>query len=425
MTVALTRFTYFVVLITTTLAMHAQKTSAAGHWVAAWSTAQHTPRVGPNSPPAVPFENQTIRMVLRPTIGGDRLRIRFSNEFGTTPLLIGSAHIAVTKENGSIVAGSDHPLMFNGRPSATVPTGAPLLSDAVELHIAALGEVTVSIFLPKATLPATFHLLGQHASYISVPGDFTSDSSFTSAREANSWFFLSGMEVWSAPAVGTLVALGDSITDGFGAKAQYGDWPNQLAARLAKEKKGSVLAVDNEGIGGNRILWDGAGVSALTRFDRDVLSQPGVKYLVIMEGINDIGWPHMKPRPQADGTTRENPWAGQRVTSEDLILGLRQMIDRAHEHGIRVLGATMTPYEGATTTFTDDGEAVRQAVNQWIRTSGSFDGVFDFDAAVRDPSHPTKFREELQTGDYLHPNAAGYKAMADSINLSLFGRDWK
>jgi len=364
-------------------------------------------------------------MVIRPTLGGDRFRIRFSNEFGVTPLSIGSAHVALTKENGEIVAGSDRSLMFNGEPAVTIPTGAPMLSDPVELRVAAMSEVTISIFLPKSTLPATFHLLGQHPSYISATGDFTSASSFTSAREVSSWFFLGGMDVWSGPATVALVALGDSITDGFAAKAPYGDWPNQLATRLAGEKKGLALAVNNEGIGGNRVLWDGAGVSALARFDRDVLSQPGVKYLVIMEGINDIGWPHMKPRQQADGTTRENPWAGQRVTSEDLIRGLRQMVDRAHEHGIRVLGATITPYEGATTTFTDDGEAVRQAVNQWIRTSKTFDGVCDFDAAVRDPTHPTKFKEELQSGDYLHPNAAGYKAMADSINLSVLRQDAK
>ena len=175
-------------------------------------------------------------------------------------------------------------------------------------------------------------------------------------------------------------------------KNQYGDWPNQLADRLAKGRAPSILAVDNEGIGGNRILYDGAGVSALARFDRDVLSQPGVVDLIILEGINDIGWPHMKPFPAREGSpVPANPFAAQVVNAGDLIQGMKQMIDRAHQHGIRVFGATMTPYEGAS-YFTDDGEAVRQAVNQWIRTGGAFDGVIDFDAAVRDPNHPSRFK---------------------------------
>ncbi len=395
-----------------------QDTAGQGHWVSAWSTAVHTPRSGPGAPPTQPFENQTIRMVIRPTLGGDRLRVKFSNEFGTVPLAIGSAHVALVKENGAIVPGSDTSLKFSGEASVNIPVGSPMMSDPVELKVPTLTEVAVSIYLPKQTAPSTYHLLGQHPSYISGPGDFTGSEKFESQKEANSWFFLSDLEVWSRGNTAALVAIGDSITDGFAAKAQYGDWPNQLAERLAGGKTASVFAVDNEGIGGNRVLWDGAGVSALARFDRDVLSQPGVKGLVIMEGINDIGWPHMKPRRQADGTTRDNPWAAQMVSANDLILGWTQMINRAHEHGIRVFCATVTPYEGATTTYTDDGEAVREGLNQWIRTNKICDGVFDFDAAVRDPKRPTKFREELQSGDYLHPNAAGYKAMAASIDLS-------
>ena len=398
----------------------AQEAGVKGQWVSAWSTALHTPRSGPGGPAPVPFENQTIRMVIRPTISGNRIRLRFSNEFGLTPLAIGTAHVALLKENGTIIPGTDHALTFNKSASVNIPVGSPMLSDEVDLQLPALGEVAVSIYLPKQTLPATFHLLGQHATYISGAGDFTGSETIPNTHEQTSWFFLADMEVWSGLETKAVVTLGDSITDGFGAKAQYGDWPNQLASRLAASKQGSRLAVDNEGIGGNRILWDGAGVSALARFDRDVLSQPGVKYLVIMEGINDIGWSHLKPRTMPDGSTRENPWATQRVSADDLIAGFRQMIDRAHEHGIRVFGATITPYEGATSSFTEDGEAIRITVNQWIRTGKAFDGVFDFDAAVRDPAHPARMREELQTGDHLHPNAAGYKVMADSIDLSVF-----
>jgi lysophospholipase L1-like esterase len=408
------------------LAAMSQETATQWHWVSGWSTAVQTQRSGSGGPPPVAaFENQTIRMVIRPTIGGSRLRIRFSNEFGTAPLAIGSAHLALVKENETIVAGSDRPLTFNGKASVNIAAGSPMLSDPVELKVSALTEVAVSIFLPKETQPATLHMLGQHASYISGPGDFTGAESLASVREASSWFFLSNLEVWSGPRTAALITLGDSITDGYAAKAQYGDWPNQLANRLAGAKGAPEFAVDNEGIGGNRVLWDGLGVSALARFDRDVLSQPGARALVIMEGINDIGWPHMKPRPQADGTIRESPWPGERVTADDLILGLKQLLDRAHEHGIQVFGATITPYEGATATYTEDGEAVREAVNQWIRSGKAFDGVFDFDAAVRDPNRPGRFREELQSGDYLHPNAAGYKAMAASIDISKLRQDLK
>ena len=408
----------FFVAIILTVAASAQETKTQGHWVSAWSTAVHIPLAFPGMPAAATFENQTVRMVIRPTIEGQRLRIRFSNEFGATPLAIGSAHIAFVRQNGSIVPGSDRPLTFGGEASVNIPAGAPMLSDPAELKVPAFAEVAVSVFLPKKTSPSTFHLLGQHDTYISGPGDFTGAAEIPDAKTTNSWYWLAGLEVWASERTAAVVTFGDSITDGFGAKAQYGDWPNQLADRLADAKSGSILAVDNEGIGGNRILYDGAGVSALTRFDRDVLSQPGVADLIVLEGINDIGWPHMKPFPARAGSPMSgNPFAAQVVSATDLIQGFKQIIDRAHQHGIRVFGATMTPYEGAD-YYSEDGEAVRQAVNQWIRTGGAFDGVFDFDAAVRDPDHPTKYKADLQSGDYLHPNAAGYKAMAAAINLS-------
>jgi len=356
-------------------------------------------------------------MVVRTTLGGERLRIRFSNEGGTTPLVIGTAHVALVKAEGEIVPQSDRPVKFGGSDSVHIPAGAPMLSDPVDLKFSPFDEIAISIFLPESTAPSTFHLQGQHDTYISAPGDFTSVLALENPSITRSWYFLSGIEVWASSRTASIVALGDSITDGFGAKAQYGDWPNQLAQRLTKSKGEPALAVDNEGIGGNRILHDGAGIAALARLDRDVFSQPGAKDLIVMEGINDIGWPDMKPRKAPDGSVRENPWAKERVDANDLILGLRQIIERAHEHGIRVFGATMTPYEGAD-VFTQSGESTRQAVNQWVRTAGAFDGVFDFDAAVRDPDRPTRFRSDLQTGDFLHPNAAGYKAMAAAIDLA-------
>lgn len=235
-----------------------------------------------------------------------------------------------------------------------------------------------------------------------------------------SWYWLADVEVWVSDQTAALVTLGDSITDGVGAKqGDYADWPDRLANRIAAEQGTPKLAVTNEGIGGNRILHDGAGVSALARFDRDVLAQPGVTNLIVLEGINDIGWPHMKPRPSKDGSVpKETPFAGQAVSAQDLIVGLQQIIERAHQHGIRVFGATLTPYEGAD-YYSADGEATRLAVNQWIRTSAAFDAFIDFDAAVRDPNHPAQFREGYHSGDHLHPSATGYKAMADAIDLSI------
>ncbi len=388
-------------------------------WVSAWSTSVHTPLPFPGLPPTPIFENQTIRMVVRPSIGGDRLRIRFSNAFGSSILEIGAAHVALTDRGSRILAGSDRVLTFNGHPGVKVPPGAPLLSDPVDMKIPPSAEVSVSLYLPHSVKATTTHFWAQHESYISGPGDFSAQAEIPEATSRLSWYWISDLEVWTSHQVGAIVTLGDSITDGVGAKqGSYGDWPDQLAKRLAATSAASSLAVLNEGIGGNRILYDGAGVNALARFDRDVLAQPGVSALIVLEGINDIGWPHMKPRPtKDDAVPKEGPFADQNVSAEDLIAGLRQIVARAHEHHIKVFGATLTPYEGAD-YFSQDGEAVRQAVNQWIRTSGTFDGVIDFDAAVRDPARPSQFRQDYQSGDHLHPSTAGYQAMADAIELT-------
>ena len=388
-------------------------------WVSAWSTSVHTPLPFPGLPPTPTFENQTIRMVVRPTIGGDRLRIRLSNAYGLSALEIGAAHVALTNHGSLIVAGTDHALTFSGQPGVKVPIGAPILSDPVDMKIPAFAEVSVSLYLPHSTPATTTHFWAQHESYVSAAGDFSAKTDISEPTTKLSWYWLSDLEVWTADRTGAVVTLGDSITDGVGARqGSYGDWPDLLAKRLQAKSGTSSLAVLNEGIGGNRILYDGAGLNALARFDRDVLVQPGVRDLIVLEGINDIGWPHMKPRTGKDGTmSKEGPFAAQGVTADDLIGGLRQIAERAHEHHIKVFAATLTPYEGAD-YFSQDGEAVRQAVNQWIRTSGAFDGVVDFDAAVRDPAHPSQFRQDYQSGDHLHPSAAGYNAMAGTIDVT-------
>ena len=394
----------------------AQTSAPSGHWVSAWSTAVQIPQVFPGMPPPTALTNQTIREVVRPTIAGGRLRVRLSNECGTAPVRLDSVHIALLGKDDHIVPGTDHALTFDGSSSVQIPAGAPMLSDAVDMKVGQFADVAISIYVSKSTTPNTFHLLGQHATAISGPGNFVTATDIPNAKETHSWYWLSDVEFWEPENVHAVVTLGDSITDGFGvAPGNYADWPDRLADRLSRAPGGTKLAVDNEGIGGNRVLFDGAGVSALARFDRDLLARPGVTELILLEGINDIGWPNMK-LPMKTGAAQKNPFADQVVATDDLILGMKQIIARAHQHGIRVFGATITPYMGAD-YFTPDGEKVREAVNQWIRTSGAFDGVFDFDAAVRDPVNPHQFREDYQRGDHLHPNEAGYKAIAAAINL--------
>jgi lysophospholipase L1-like esterase len=363
------------------------------------------------------LENQTVRMVVRPTLGGERVRIRLSNAFGTSALVVGGAHIALAGQSGSMVAGSDRVLSFGGRPSVTIPPGAPVLSDPVELNLAPAAEIAVSLYLPDKVTPSSVHFWAQHETYVSGPGDFTANSEIPNATAKSSWYWLADVEVWAPAQTAATVAFGDSITDGVGAKqGKYADWPDVLASRLAQQNA-AAMAVLNEGIGGNRVLNDGAGVSALARFDRDVLAQPGVVNLIVLEGINDVGFPHMKLPPQSGAPSDRSPFAGQAVSAQDLVAGLGQMIERAHQHGIRVFGATLTPFEGAD-YYSTDGEAIRQALNQWIRSGGAFDGVFDFDAAIRDPNHPGQLLAGYDSGDHLHPSAAGFKAMAETVDLS-------
>jgi lysophospholipase L1-like esterase len=345
-------------------------------------------------------------MVVRTSIGGQRARIEVANTFGATRLKIGSAHIALRDHDSAVVPSSDRALTFSGMSTAIIPVGASLLSDPVDLAVPAVGDLVVSIYLPEASGLPTQHATGLHTTYISSEGDFTAKTDFTPARTTSSWYFLSGVQVLAPADTGLIVAFGDSITDGATSTVDANaSWPSRLAQRL-HDAGVTNLAVVNEGIGGNRLLIDGAGVNALARFDRDVLGQPGIKYLVLMEGINDIG-----------GATRPG---GLQVTAEDIIAIHKQMIARAHMRGIKVIGATLTPYEGAG-YYSESGEAIRTAVNQWIRTTDMLDGVADFELAERDPANPKKFRPGFNIRDNLHPNDAGYKAMAESIDLSMFG----
>ncbi len=390
------------------------------HWVGTWATAPHTAGfVLPGVQPLKDVHNQTIRMIVPASLGGHRARVRFSNAYGKKPLAIGAAHLAVRKEKAAIVPGTDRPLMFGGKPSFTIPPGALVLSDAITVDLPDLSDVAVTVYIPGDAELATVHSTVPYASYVSEPGDFTSAADLAKAATQLSWYWLDGIDVTAPAAAGAIVAFGDSITDGAAAKPDTnGSWPSALAKRLLAQP-GPKMGVLNLGISGNRILHDGAGVSALTRFDADVLGQPGVRTLLVLEGINDIGFPSIRGFP--GGGNGENPFAAfaaEEVSADEIIGGLRQIIERAHAHGIKVFGGTLTPYEGAL-YFSPQGETKRQAVNEWIRSGKAFDGVIDFDAAVRDPQHPSKFLPAYQSGDNLHPSNAGYKLMADTVDLSM------
>jgi lysophospholipase L1-like esterase len=392
------------------------------HWVATWAAAPHTSAfVLPGTQPLRNIENQTIRMIVPTSIGGRRVRVRFSNAYGTKPLTLSAVHIAVRKGKSAIVLGTDRALTFGEKPSFTIPPGARAVTDAVDLELPDRSDVALSVYVAGTAELTTVHGTVPYASYVSEAGNFTGAADLANPSTQRSWYWIDGIDVVAPAGVGAIVAFGDSITDGAASTPETnGSWPSGLAARLlaAAATKTAVL---NLGISGNRILHDGAGVSALARFDADVLAQPGVRTLIILEGINDIGFPHIPPGVFGRGRDDSAFDAtAEDVQADEIIGGVRQLIERARIHGLKVIGGTLLPYEGAF-YFSPVGEAKRQAVNTWIRSSKAFDGVIDFDAAVRDPEHPSKFLAALQSGDNLHPNNAGYKKMADAIDLALLG----
>jgi lysophospholipase L1-like esterase len=362
---------------------------------------------GPGGPAAVVVNNQTLRQIVRTSVGGNRVRVVLSNVFGTMPVQIGAAHVALREKDAAVVASSGKPLTFGGSTTATILAGAVLLSDAVDLSIPPLADLAVDLFIPGdlglSASPVTTHNGAAQTNYLSEPGNHSGMPTMPVAGRANAWFLLARVEVVAPENTLAVVAFGDSITDGARSTADTNSrWPDVLARRLAA-RRGAGVAVLNAGISGNRVLGDGAGVSALARFDRDVLLQTGVTHVVVMEGINDIGIARSNAVPSA----------------ADLIAGHKQLIARAHARGLKVYGATLTPFEGAA-YYTAEGEAKRQALNDWIRTSKAYDGVIDFDRVTRDPSAPTKFLPAYDSGDHLHPGDAGYKTMGEAVDLALF-----
>ena len=374
----------------------AKDESDAGHWVGTWSASPQAAWY------ALELNGQTIRQIVHLSIGGTRVRVRLSNAYGAGPLLIGAARVDLRSTGATIVPGSGRVLTFNGSESTTIPAGALAISDPINLRVPDRGDLAVSIYIPGKQLAATEHSLGLQTTYISSAGDFSGAVSLPTATTTESFYFLTGVEVDASTTARAIVALGDSITDGLHSTTDANKrWPNRLAERL--RSAGSRIAVLNAGISGNRLLHDTVGTNASARLDRDVLVQSGARYLIVQLGINDIGFP---------GT----------ATADEIIAGHRQIVHRAHALGLKVYGGTLTPFQAFLPGiyYTADGETKRQAVNQWIRSSKTYDAVIDFDKAIRDPANPAKIRPAYDSGDNLHPNDAGYQAMADAIDLSLF-----
>jgi lysophospholipase L1-like esterase len=391
--------------------------ASAESWARSWAASPQAPTPAGGPFPGSPtFHDQTVRQIVRLSGGGAKVRIRFTNEYGTTPVQVGGAHVALAGDGSAIRPGTDHVLTFGGNTTATIAPGAPLLSDPVEMKAAPLSRLAISLYLPGQVDSCTCHGTAMQAGYV-VPGDATGAASLTDAKPMTNRAMISGVDVLSQRPAKTIVAFGDSITDGVGSTPGADRrWPDQFADRLVKAG-GAAVDVANEGISGNRVLGDGAGVSALARFDRDVLATPGLAYVIVFEGINDIGIGYA---PKGGPMSRFRlPNAGPPPTADDLIAAYRQLIARAHEKGVRIYGATITPYEGAVYA-SPEGEKVREAVNHWIRTGHGFDGVLDFDKATRDPAHPTRFRDGYHAGDHLHGSDKGYTAIAKSIDLKLF-----
>ena len=420
-----------------TIGLHAQ--GSGGHWVSTWSTAlvgrpQVLPPPGPPGPPpfmtnACPqppappapspgqtfgpppvthFTNQTLRQIVHTSVGGTRARVVVSNALGTAPLTIGAAHIAARAKDDAIQTGG-RAVTFSGRPTITIPANAIAYSDPVALAVPPLGDLAIDLYLPGTTnapAPVSMHGAAYQTNYVSETGNHAGSAKLPTVSTVRNWFYLSRVEVDAPDASGVIVAFGDSITDGAASTVDTNSrWPDVLARRLLSAGL-AKLGIANAGIGGNRLLGEGAfgaGINALARFDTDALAQTGATYVIVLEGINDIG----------------NARGNSTPTAEDLIAAHKQLIERAHARGLKAIGATLTPFWGAA-YYTESGEAKRQALNDWIRNGKGYDGVIDFDKATRDPADAKKLAAACDSCDHLHPSDAGYKAMGEAIDLALF-----
>ena len=392
--------------------VEAQKNVPMARWVGSWAASQQVPEAQ-NLLDAELLRDATLRQIVHLSVGGDRLRVRMSNAFGTAPLHLTAVRVArpVSAASATIDAASDTPVTFSGAPDVTIPAGAEYLSDAVAFPVAALSNLAITFHVDQPSIGETGHPGSRATSYL-VHGDMVSAASLPDATKVDHWYQISGVDVVGAEKAAAVVALGDSITDGHGATTNGNDrWPDVLAARMQADKSTRTMGALNEGIGGNRLLLDGLGPNALARFDRDVLAQTAVRAVIVLEGVNDLG----TLTRDRDVSAEEHAALVSRIEA-----AYTQMIERAHAHGIRVIGATILPYAGSTYYHPGpENEADRQAVNSWIRGMGHFDAVADFDKLTRDPAHPDRLLPAYDSGDHLHPGPAGYKAMGDAIPLAL------
>jgi len=384
---------------------------AWGHSPTALNTNPAAPRADgrpsgrPGFAPLPPYKDITVRQVVRISAGARAIRLRFTNEFGDRILRIGAAHIALAGEDDAVLSGTDHVITFGGKSAADIPPGAPLIGDAIAWDLPAFAKLSISIYYLGEIVPPAHTLFTLNAWQAATTGDQTSAPRLTQAMPARSGLHVSQIDILPARSGSTLVAFGDSITEGVASTVgAFRGWPDRLAERLQADSRLRGWSVVNAGIGSNRLLHDTPSTNALSRFDRDVLSVPGVKAVIVLLGINDIQYTHRYPQ--------EAVHAGEEIAA------FRQLIDRAHAAGLRIYGGTITPFDGSP-DYTPEGEADRQAVNAFIR-SGAFDGVIDFDAALRDPAQPARLLPAFESNGHLHPNDQGYALMADSVDLSLF-----
>lgn len=390
-----------------------RQSSAHTNWVSSWGASQQIPEPQ-NALPPDDLTNATVRQVFHLSLGGPAVRVHLSNVFGTEELHITSAHIArpASPSSPAIDPASDRPLTFAGSPEATIPPGAELVSDPVDFPVAPLTDLAVTFNLLSPPARETGHPGSRATSYY-VHGDAVSSATLTEPKRVDHWYQVSEIDVQATVDAATVIALGDSITDGHGATTNGNDrWTDELAKKLQSTPATRDIGVSNQGIGGNHLLTDGLGPNALARFDRDVLSPAGARWVIVFEGVNDLGG----LARNGEVSVAEHSELVQRV-----LAAYQQIIIRAHAHGLRVFGATITPYVGSAYYHPGPlSEADRQAVNQWIRAAGNFDAVIDFDSIVRDPQHPNQLLPAYDCGDHLHPSPAGYKAMGDAIPLILF-----
>jgi len=403
----------FAALAFTSVALAQSHPAVTANWVSSWGTSQQIPEPQ-NALPPEGLTDATLRQMVHLSIGGPALRVHLSNAFGTEAFHINSIHIArpLSTSSPAIDPSSDRPLTFAGKPEADIPPGAELISDPINYPVLPLSDLAISLYLQSPPARETGHPGSRATSYY-VHGNLVGAPTFTDPKHVDHWYQLTEIDVQAPPTAATIVALGDSITDGHGATTNGNDrWTDAIAACLQSSPATHNIGVSNQGIGGNHLLIDGLGPSALARFDRDVLAPAGVRWLIVFEGVNDLG-----------GLARagEVSPADHAAVVQRVIAAYQQIVARAHAHSLRVYGSTITPYVGSAYYHPGPlSEADRQAVNKWIRTPGNFDAVIDFDMVVRDPQHPDQLLPAYDCGDHLHPSPAGFKAMADSIPLSLF-----